>query len=151
MSKNSRPTIDEYFMQLAKDVSTRSTCLRRQIGAVLVIDKQMQSAGYNGTPKGLEHCSIKGCIRDQNNIPSGEQLEKCYAVHSEMNAIIQCAVHGKTCKNATLYVTVAPCRYCARMVINAEIQRVVFVGDYSHDEGLKLLREANIIVDRLEV
>lgn len=147
MNSNKRPNVDKYFSKMAKLVSTRSTCTRRQVGAVLVREKQVVSTGYNGSPRNMPHCTDIGCLRDELGIESGTKLEVCRAVHAEQNAIIQCAVHGKSTRNSTLYVTISPCKICARMVTNAEIVRVVVSGYYHDTEGINLLKEAGIIVD----
>jgi len=146
-----RPSWDRYFMDIAKYVSTRSTCLRRQVGAVIVRDKRILTTGYNGVPKGIEHCNIKGCIRSTLNIPSGERVELCRGTHAEQNAILQAALHGIILKGATIYTTTRPCVLCAKMLINCEIERVVFVGDFPDDLALELFREANITIDKLEI
>lgn len=143
---NERPTWDEYFMKIAGDVSERSTC-RRHVGAVITVDNVIVSTGYNGSPKGLSHCSENGgCIRELNNIPSGTQQEFCRAVHAEQNAIIQAAVNGVKIKGGTLYVNTYPCSICARMIINAEIKRIVYDSDYSDKLSKSMLDESNIEV-----
>ncbi|OYT58805.1 cytidine deaminase [Euryarchaeota archaeon ex4484_178] len=116
-----RPSWDEYFMRLAYLVSTRATCTRRKVGAVIVKDRRVLATGYNGPPKGLAHCDVTGCIREELDIPSGERHELCRGLHAEQNAIIQAAVHGVSIKDATIYVTNHPCVVCAKMIINAEI------------------------------
>jgi dCMP deaminase len=146
----SRPTIDEYFTAMAELVSTRSTCLRRQFGSVIVQNNHVISTGYNGSPKDLPHCIDIGCLRDDKSIPSGQQHEVCRGVHSEQNAIIQCAIHGESTKGGTLYVTGYPCKICAKMIINAMIKRVVISGDYSDTEGIDLLKEAGIEITIME-
>ena len=103
-----RPTYDEYFTAMAELVSTRSTCLRRQFGSVVVQNSHAISTGYNGAPKGMKHCIEIGCLRDELNIPSGTKHEICRGVHAEQNAIIQCAIYGESTKGATLYVVVPP-------------------------------------------
>lgn len=149
MKTNNRPTVDEYFCKMAKLISSRSTCTRRQVGAVLVREKQVVSTGYNGSPRNMPHCNEIGCLRDELGIESGTKLEVCRAVHAEQNAIIQCAVHGKASRNSTLYVTISPCKICARMITNAEIDRVVISGYYQDTEGITLLKDAGVIVDYL--
>jgi dCMP deaminase len=141
-----RPTVDEYFTAMAELVSTRSTCLRRQFGSVIVQDKHAIATGYNGAPKGMQHCLEIGCLRDELKIPSGTQHEICRGVHSEQNAIIQCATYGEPTAGATLYVTGYPCKICAKMIINALIKRVVISGEYSDTEGVDLLKEAGVEV-----
>jgi dCMP deaminase len=135
-------------MEMAELVSTRSTCTRRKIGSIIVKDKQVLSTGYNGAPRGLPHCLDIGCLRDELNIASGTRHEICRAVHAEQNAIVQCG--AKLAKGSTIYVNVKPCKICAKLIINAGISRVVYQGDYPDDEGLELLREAGVQVDRFE-
>ena len=119
---NNRPSWQQYFMQMAILASSRSTCLRRQVGAVLVKDNQILSTGYNGTPKGIRHCSEVGCLREKNNVPSGQMHELCRGLHAEQNAIIQAGLNGASSRGATLYCTHQPCIICAKMIINAEIR-----------------------------
>lgn len=140
---------DEYFMKFAELASQRSTC-RRQVGAVIVKDNLVISTGYNGAPKGIKHCSeIGGCIRVLNNIKSGTHQEICRAVHAEQNAIIQAAVKGDSIKDGTLYTNTYPCSICARMIINAEIKRIVYKGDYEDQLSKELLEEANIEIVKI--
>lgn len=139
-----RPTIDEYFMNIAKVVATRSTCLRHHVGSVIVREKHIISTGFNGAASGLPHCSDVGCIRDEENIPSGIMTERCSAVHSEINAIIQAALHGVSTDGSTLYCTHQPCSSCSKAIINAGIKRVMYGEGYPDIEGLKLLAKANI-------
>ena len=141
-----RPTIDEYFMNIAKVVATRSTCLRHHVGAVIVRDKRIISTGYNGSPKGLKHCLDIGCIRDQESIESGTKVEICRAIHAEQNAIIQAALHGTSTEGATLYCTHQPCIICAKMIINAGIIKVIYGEDYPDEAAIELFNEANIEV-----
>ncbi|HUT82807.1 MAG TPA: cytidine/deoxycytidylate deaminase family protein [Candidatus Bathyarchaeia archaeon] len=146
-----RPTVDEYFTAMAELVSTRSTCLRRQFGTVIVQNNHVISTGYNGAPKDMPHCIEIGCLRDELSIPSGTKHEVCRGVHSEQNAIIQCAIHGESTKDATLYVTGYPCKICAKMIINAMINRVVISGNYSDTEGISLLEQAGVQVTILDI
>ncbi len=139
-----RPSIDEYFMEMAKLISKRSTCLRRKVGALLVKDKRVLATGYNGAPKGLPHCSEVGCMREKLGIPAGEKQELCRGLHAEQNCIIQAAVFGVSTKGATLYTTHFPCSICAKMIINAEISEIVYEEDYDDELAKKLLKEANI-------
>lgn len=137
---------DEYFMKITEDISLRSTC-RRKVGAIITIDNKIKTTGYNGAPKGLMHCSDNGgCMRELNNIESGTRQEFCRAVHAEQNAIIQAAVDGIKIKGGTLYVNTYPCSICARMIINAEIKRIVYNSDYQDPLAKDLLRESAIEV-----
>jgi len=146
-----RPTLDEYFMEIAQVVAKRSTCLRNQVGAVIVIDKRILSTGYNGAPRNLQHCLDIGCIRQQQNIASGTRHELCRAVHAEQNAIIQSALHGVSTENATLYCTHQPCVLCAKMIINSKIKRVVFSNHYPDEEAMNFFNSAGVEVTRFTV
>jgi len=139
-----RPSWDEYFMELARVVARRSTCLRRGVGALLVRDRRILATGYNGAPSGLVHCAEAGCIREEKKIPSGERHELCRGLHAEQNAIIQAAVHGTSARGATLYVTHQPCVVCAKMLVNAQIDEIVFSGEYPDDLSRYILEEARI-------
>ncbi len=142
----SRPSWDEYFMQICRVVATRSTCLRRQVGAILVRDRHILATGYNGAPQGMAHCTeLGGCLREKLGIPSGERLELSRAVHAEQNAIIQAAVHGVSLKgDITCYSTIQPCVTCAKMLINANVKRIVFAGDYPDGLAREMLEEAAV-------
>ncbi|HOY85555.1 MAG TPA: cytidine/deoxycytidylate deaminase family protein [Candidatus Syntrophosphaera sp.] len=141
---NKRPSWQQYFMQMAVLASSRSTCLRRQVGAVLVKDNQILSTGYNGSPKGVRHCSETGCLRAQNNVPSGQQHELCRGLHAEQNAIIQAGLNGSSARGATLYCTHQPCSICAKMIINAEIRTVYIADTYPDVLAEQLLAEAGV-------
>ena len=139
---------DEYFMDMAELASKRSTCLRRQVGAGLVRDNQILSTGYNGAPKDLPNCCDLGeCLRQKLGIPSGQRHELCRAVHAENNTITQCAVHGISCKGATLYVTASPCIMCTKQIINAGIVRIVAKEMYGEDMGKEMLEQSGIIFE----
>ena len=129
-------------MSMAELASKRSTCLRRQVGAVIVRDNQVLATGYNGAPKGLPNCcDLEKCLRQEMGIPSGERQELCRAVHAENNAITQCAVNGVSCKGGTLYVTASPCIMCTKQLINAGIVRIVAKEMYPENMGRKCLRK----------
>ncbi len=145
-----RPTIDEYFMNIAEVVATRSTCLRNNVGAVIVRDKRIISTGYNGAPRNLEHCLDIGCIRDRENIESGTMHEICRAVHAEQNAIIQAALHAVSTKDATIYCTHQPCILCAKMIINANIVRVVFRDAYPDNMAIEFFTAAGVEVVQMK-
>jgi dCMP deaminase len=131
-------------MEIAELVSSRSTCLRRQVGAVLVRDKHIIATGYNGAPRGITHCMEAGCLREKLGIPSGERHEMCRGTHAEQNAIIQAALHGVSTAGSTLYCTHQPCILCAKMLINAGVERVVFQGNYPDGLAVELMNEAGI-------
>ena len=141
-----RPSWEEYFMQIARLVASRSTCLRRQVGAVLVKDKNILATGYNGTPSGITHCSEVGCLRQKLNVPSGERHELCRGLHAEQNAIIQAAKHGVNIAEATLYCTNSPCIICSKMIINSGVRRIVYLEGYPDELSLEMLGESSIEV-----
>ena len=144
-----RKSWDEYFMEIAEIVKTRSTCLRRQVGAVIVKDNRIITTGYNGAPSGLRHCTdIGGCERERLHIPSGQRHELCRALHAEQNAIIQAAKLGVNIDGSTLYCTHQPCILCAKMIVNAGIARVVYHSGYPDDFALDIFKEAGVLVER---
>lgn len=131
-------------MDITKVVATRSTCLRRRVGAVIVKDKRLLTSGYNGAPQGLAHCLEVGCLRERMKIASGERHELCRGLHAEQNAIVQAALHGVQIAGATLYCTHQPCAACAKMIINAGIRRIVFEHPYPDELARDLLGEAGV-------
>jgi dCMP deaminase len=131
-----RPDWDTYFIEIAKVVSSRSTCLRRKYGAVIVKDRVIISTGYNGSPRGIDNCiDLNRCTRKEQNIPPGERYELCEAVHAEQNAIINAP--PERMKDATIYIAGfeedrsfavgRPCKLCDRMIRNAQIKEVVYL------------------------
>lgn len=141
-----RPDWDDYFMEITQVVAKRSTCLRRQVGALIVKDKHILASGYNGAPSGLLHCSETGCTREQMHVPRGQRHELCRGIHAEQNAIIQAAVHGVSIKGGTLYSTTFPCVLCSKMLINAGIIKIVYQKGYPDELSLEILKEAKITV-----
>jgi len=131
-------------MEITKLVSNRSTCLRRKVGAVIVKDKRILTTGYNGAPRGLAHCLEIGCLREKEDIPSGERQELCRGLHAEQNAIVQAALYGISIKGGILYCTTQPCVTCAKMIINAGIIKVIYQEEYPDPLARKLLKEAKV-------
>ena len=147
---DTRPSWDEYFMDITRRVATRSPCLRRAVGAILVHDKRIIASGYNGGPSGLAHCLDIGCLREKLGIPSGQQHELCRGIHAEQNAIIQAARYGVSIEGSVLYCTTQPCTQCTKMLINAGITEIVYAEGYPDDLARELLEESGIIVRRFE-
>ncbi|MEW6715052.1 MAG: dCMP deaminase family protein [Nitrospirota bacterium] len=142
-----RPDWDHYFIEIAKVVSSRSTCLRRKYGAVIVKDNVIISTGYNGAPRGIENCiDLNKCIRKEQNIPSGERYELCEAVHAEQNAVINAP--PERMKGATIYIAGfeenesfangKPCKLCERMIRNSQITEVVYLRNDGNLEKIRL-------------
>jgi dCMP deaminase len=145
MSRMPRPDWDEYFMNIAAVVATRSNCIKRKVAAIIVKDRRLISTGYNGTPRGAKNCNEGGCPRCNSMAKSGTGLEECLCSHGEENAITQAAYHGTSLKGSTLYTTFAPCLLCTKMIINSGIAEVVYNEDYPmNDRSMSLLRECGI-------
>ena len=136
-------------MSIAELVAQRATCIRRQVGAVLVRDKRIITTGYNGVPTGISHCLDVGCLREKQNIPSGERHELCRGLHAEQNAIIQAAVHGVSLEGATLYCTNQPCAICSKMLINVRLEKILYRSGYADELAIEMLSEAGIPLTQL--
>lgn len=149
---HSRPSWDQYFMDIARQVAARSNCMKRQVAAVIVSDRRIISTGYNGTPRGVKNCNEGGCPRCNGFSESGKNLEECLCSHGEENAIVQASYHGIAIKDATLYTTYSPCLLCSKMIINAGIRRVVFNEAYPlNDTATRMLKEAGVELVKLKM
>lgn len=144
--KHTRPSWDEYFLEVAELVAKRSTCLRRHVGAVAVRNKRILATGYNGSPPGLVHCLDIGCQREKLGIPSGQRQELCRALHAEQNVIIQAGIHKVDLAGATIYVVNHPCVICSKMLISVGVKEVVIKESYPDELAKKMLKEAGIKV-----
>jgi len=149
-TREKRPDWDEYFMGIAKLISERSTCLRRAVGALIVKNRRILTTGYNGTPSGITHCKVVGCLREKLKVPSGERHELCRGLHAEQNAIIQAALYGVDIHGGTLYCTNRPCSICAKMLINAGIKEIVMESGYPDEMAKEFFEEAGIVVRTAE-
>jgi len=145
-----RPNVDEYFLKIASVVAERSTCRRHHVGAVAVRNKHILATGYNGAAAGLKDCLELGCLRDEQNIPSGERHEICRGIHAEQNVIVQASLHGVSLEGGTIYCTHTPCVLCAKMLVNAKIARFVSFARYNDDSFIDLFLEAGIKFDTRE-
>ena len=139
-----RPSWDDYFMKIAEDVSTRTTCIRRSVGSVIVRDKRILSTGYNGPPTGISHCTEETCLRTKYKVPSGERHELCRGLHAEQNAIIQAALHGVSIRDATIYITHQPCSICTKMLINSGIKKIICKMPYNDPLATEMIHESGI-------
>lgn len=152
VEKNKKPTNsqekwDKRFLNLAREVSTWSTCVRnqRQVGSVIVRDKRIIATGFNGAPSGVTSCQERGyCLRDKLGIASGTRQEVCYSTHAEQNALVQAAKMGIEVDGATMYITHRPCVICTKLLINAGIKRVVYAEHYPDEFSVEILKEADI-------
>lgn len=146
-----RPDWDEYFMDIARVVSSRGNCSRRKVAAVIVSDRRVISTGYNGTPRGIENCFEGGCPRCASSSPSGENLGECICAHAEENAIVQAAYHGIAVRESTLYCLLSPCLMCTKMIINSGIKEVVFETEYHFTEQARdLCASAGVLCRQLK-
>ncbi len=147
-----RPDWDDYFIEMTNVVKKRSTCLRRQVGALIVKNRHILATGYNGVPpSGIRHCSETGCLREQLNIPSGQRHEICRGgLHAEQNAIVQAAFHGVSINGSVLYCNTKPCSICARMICNSGITKVIYVDDYDDPLAEEMFYEKRIQLIKYE-
>jgi dCMP deaminase len=144
MTDDHRPSWETYFMDIARLVARRATCMRRAVGAVIVKDKRILSTGYNGAPAGLPHCRTAGCLRHLYDVPSGERHELCRGIHAEQNAIIQAAYHGVSIRNAALFCTNLPCSICTKMLINAGIREIYYAAGYADAMSEEMFSQAGV-------
>lgn len=134
-----RESWDQYFMKLAYEVSTRSTCLRRHVGAVAVNQRnRIIATGYNGPPSGLAHCTSDTCVRTKNKIPSGTQLDICKAIHAEANIVLYA---GQQLEDATIYITNQPCTSCLKLLMGVGIRRIIWAEGYPDEYSRELMKE----------
>ena len=147
-----RPGWDEYFMDIAKVVASRSNCMKRKVAAIIVRDKRVVSTGYNGTPRGTRNCNEGGCPRCNSMATSGTALDECLCSHGEENAIVQASYHGVSLKDAIIYTTFAPCLQCSKMIINSGIREVIYNMDYPlNDSAFRLFQEAGVFIRKLKI
>jgi dCMP deaminase len=147
-----RPSWDEYFMNIAKVVASRSNCMKRKVAAIIVRDKRVISTGYNGTPRGTRNCNEGGCPRCNSMAASGTALDECLCSHGEENAIVQGSYHGVSLKDAIIYTTFAPCLQCSKMIINSGIREVIYNMDYPlNDSAFRLFEQAGVFIRKLRV
>jgi len=139
-SDNKQQLLDQRYLKMADIWAQNSYCKRRQVGALLVKDKMIISDGYNGTPSGFENM-----CEDENN------KTKPYVLHAEANAITKVAKSGNSSEGATLYVTSSPCMECSKLIIQAGIKRVVFTESYRLEDGINLLKRADIEVKQVNI
>lgn len=130
---------DKAYLRMAKTWSELSHCTRKQVGAIIVKNGMIISDGYNGTPSGFDNC----CENDNGDT-------HWYVLHAEANAILKVARSTQNCEGATLYLTLSPCKDCSKLVLQAGIERVVYIDGYKDDSGLNFLREAGVEVVQIE-
>jgi len=146
-----RPSWDESFMAIALLARMRTTCIKRGVGAVLALGKRAIASGYNGAPRGLDHCMKETCTR--LNLHSLEESKDCRGIHAEINCIIQCALHGISCVGSIMYVTRFPCTSCTKALINAEIVEVVYLeeSDMENETKMIMYREGGIKLRQIKM
>lgn len=142
MNMDKRVDWDTYFMNIAREVATRSTCPRKSVGAVIVKDRRILSTGYNGSIRGMPHCTDVGCDMEDGH---------CVAtVHAEANAIIQAARNGVCIDGADIYVTASPCWNCFKLIANSGIKRIFYGEFYRDEKSLRVAEECGIELISLE-
>ena len=140
-----RPGWDEYYMGIARAVGARSNCIRRRVGALIVVEKAIIATGYNGTPMGVANCAEGGCPRCASDAPPGAGYDTCVCVHAEQNAIVMAARHGNATKGGTLYATLRPCFGCAKEAVQAGIRELVFAEPYAYPPDLEQVYQRLIL------
>lgn len=148
---DTRPTWDEYFLRIARVIAGRSTCLRREVGSLIVKDKRILTTGYNGAPRGLAHCFDVGCLRNEAGAESGTSHELCRGLHAEQNAIIQAALHGVSIDGGVMYSTHQPCVLCTKMLINAGLWAIYYIEPYPDPLAVKILEEAGVMSEKMSL
>ena len=139
MSDEKKLRYDKAYLRIAHEWGKLSHCKRKQVGAIIVKDRMIISGGYNGTPTGFE-----------NYCEDDEGYTKWYVLHAEANAILKVASSTQSCKGATLYITLSPCRECSKLIHQAGIVRVVYKEAYKDDSGLQFLKKAGIELEHIE-
>jgi len=139
MSAQKQLKFDKAYLRMAVEWGKLSHCKRKQVGAIIVKDRMIISDGYNGTPSGFE-----------NSCEDQEGLTKWYVLHAEANAILKVAASTQSCKEATLYITMSPCKECSKLIHQAGIKRVVYLHGYKDDEGLKFLTKAGVNIEQIQ-
>jgi dCMP deaminase len=148
---NERPSWDQYFLTITRQVAERSTCKRAKVGAVIVRDKNILATGYNGAPAGLAHCTEVGCLIYESKTPSGDIEENCYrTIHAEINAIAQAAKNGVSIRDAAIYVTHTPCIHCMKVLINTGIKQIFYEKDYKANTVRELLASTDVVIKKVE-
>jgi dCMP deaminase len=147
-----RPSWDQYFLTITRQVAERSTCLRAKVGAVIVRDKNILATGYNGAPAGLPHCTDVGCAIYRSTNPNGEVEENCFrTIHAEINATTQAAKNGAAIRGAHVYITHSPCIHCFKVLINTGIERVVFEKEYKLASLDELRRYTAVQLEKVDL
>ena len=150
IEQGKRPSWDEYFIAIMKEVAKRSTCIRRQVGAVLVKDKRIISTGYNGAVRNTPHAAEVGCLREKLNIPSGTRHELCRGLHAEQNALLFAAGSGINIEGATIYCMNQPCILCAKMIVQVGVKRVVYLEDYPDEYARAIFAESKTELEKFK-
>ena len=147
---SNRPSWDQYFMTITRQVAERSTCLRAKVGAVIVRDKNILATGYNGSPAGLPHCLDAGCLIYRSTTPSGEIEENCFrCIHAEINAIAQAAKNGASIRDGDIYITHTPCIHCFKVLINTGIKRIFYEKPYKLETLAELRQYADVSLEQV--
>ena len=147
-----RPSWDQYFLTITRQVAERSTCLRAKVGAVIVRDKNILATGYNGSPAGMPHCLDVGCLVYKSTTPTGEVEDNCFrTIHAEINAIAQAAKNGHAIDDADVYITHTPCIHCLKVLVNTGITRILYERPYKLHTLEEMLRHTDVTLTQVIV
>ena len=145
-----RPSWNQYFITITRQVAERSTCSRAKVGAVIVRDKNILATGYNGAPAGMPHCTDAGCLIYESRTPNGELEENCFrTIHAEINAIAQAAKNGSAIKEASIYITHTPCIHCCKVLVNTGIRQIYYESPYKVHTLEDILRHTHVQLERV--
>ncbi|MFQ5477101.1 MAG: cytidine/deoxycytidylate deaminase family protein [Candidatus Binatia bacterium] len=148
----SRPSWNEYFMTITRQVAERSTCKRAKVGAVMVRDRSILATGYNGSPGGMPHCLDEGCLIYESRTPDGDVETNCFrTIHAEINAIAQAARNGNRIEGADIYVTHTPCIHCFKVLVNCGVCRIYYEKPYKIETIEELLERSGVEVEQVAV
>lgn len=140
-----RPSWEEYFLTITRQVAERSTCSRAKVGATIVRGKSILATGYNGAPSGMPHCSEVGCLVVESTTPDGETEENCFrTIHAEINAIAQAAKNGTAIEGASVYITHSPCVHCLKTLVNTGIEAIYYEKPYKLDRVAELIERTGV-------
>ena len=148
----SRLSKEEYYMNMAVQASLRSTCIRRKVGAVIVKDNRILATGYNGAPSGLPNCcdDCSRCYRSAHNIPSGQKLDLCYAVHAEQNCLMNALKVGEELIGASIYVNTYPCATCMKLILQSGIREIYYIDEYENEFTKNMAKETGAKLVKLD-
>ncbi len=143
--------VDEKYMKIALNEAKKANCAKGKVGALIVLNNKILGKGNNSVPENCKPCTINNCLRKKYNLKSGERQEICRCVHAEQNATLNSLKNGYDLRNSTIYVTKSPCMICSKLIINVGIKKVIYANKYPDLESFKILDEAKVTTEYLEI